>query len=101
MGLEIDIVILIIEEVSILHLVAALQMSGELLKPRHCATVIRAKFRPAKKEKRKLTQRKRFECTKVIVQGVSHFAKNPMPDGMPVDNDVGYASHKDWLRAWD
>ena len=31
----------------------------------------------------------------------AYFAKNPMPDGMPVDNDGGYASHKDWLRAWD
>ena len=31
----------------------------------------------------------------------SYFAKSPLPDGMPVDNDDGLASHKDWLRAWD
>ena len=31
----------------------------------------------------------------------SYFAKSPLPDGMPVDNDGGFTSHKDWLRAWD
>ncbi len=31
----------------------------------------------------------------------SYFAKSPLPDGMPVDNEGGFASHKDWLRAWD
>ena len=31
----------------------------------------------------------------------SYFAKSPLPDGMPVDNEGGFTSHKDWLRAWD
>ena len=31
----------------------------------------------------------------------SYFAKSPLPDGMPVDNEGGFSSHKDWLRAWD